>query len=604
MTRVRWEDLRVKGQYRPELKPYYHDDLIAYDTETIDGRAILITDSKGNHIFPESLEDCLNFLTRRKYRSVMGWFKNIKYDTEAILKWCDEKTIKEFKPTCEMNIFSDDGKIELKYIPGKMLKITKNKHVFIFYDIGNFLRGALDDLANKYLGERKLKAPVEWSPDLTIDDFKTPAMLEYCKRDSLLTERLARVFMDACNSFGIFSKNYCSPASLATHYYLTKIDIPTLRDMGGGRNYYLKTAYAAYKGGFISSFKKGYFPKIYVYDINSAYPYAMTKLPNLAKGKFITGFREIPKDSYMGWFECLIESKPEHLEKGLGPPHISPVPIYVRKFNRNFYFAGRIKATITLLEYEALKNDFNITPLKGVFWRPTEDIEYLYADVVNELYKLKSDYKGKDKNLYSVVKTVLNGFYGKTIQKIPRDESNEFNTGNLFNPYHASYITAHSRIQVYEFIKRHGIFGCVGVMTDGVAMEHKVDEPLTKALGDWDLDIVGEAVFIGSGLYTVRSGDKVKTATRGFKITDRYDFFSLLANNLETDKITMPQRVRLSFKEALRLKKFDKWNLIEEGIKKININCDLKRDWVREFNNCHDALNSVIESNPYIVNMY
>lgn len=603
MTRPEWTQLNIKRQYRPDLKPYYHDDLIAYDTETWQGKAVLICDSKGNHCYPESVIDCLSFLCRNKYREIMGWFKNINYDVEAILKWCDEQTIRNFAKTNEMYVCDKDNHFDIKYIPRKMFKVIYNKHSFVFFDIGNFYKGSLNSLGKKYLGETKNETPVDWKTVKKRQMF-TRKMRNYCLQDAALTEGLANEFLKACNGFGIFSKNYCSPASLATHYFMSQVEIPTLHSMTQGKKLRAKLAYEAYKGGFITTFKRGRFDQVYLYDLCSAYPHEMTKLPDMTRGRFKFGLNDVPIDAHMGWMQVLIETPKENF-KPYYPCYFSPVPVYVKKLNKNFYFTGKIKTTITLAEYHALKNDFKITPKMGIYWLPTDDIHYLYHDIIHELYTLKSKYKNGDKNYYALIKILLNGFYGKTIQKIPIAESKEFNTGNLFNPFHASYITAGCRLAVYEFIKRHGALNVIAVMTDGVAYEKPVKEKLGKALGDWDLDMQGQGVFIGSGLYTIRDNltGKVKTATRGFKTTDKIDFFDMLYENKDQAAIKLNQTVRLTYKEALRVKKFADWNLIKDGIKQININCDNKRIWTRGFTNCGDVLNSTIDSAPYFVDM-
>ena len=613
MQRPEWTQLKITRQFRPDLKPYYHDDLIAFDTETWQGKAILIADSKGGYTYPKSLGDCLLFLTRNKYQDIIGWFKNINYDVEAVLKWCDEKTIKEFAKTSEMSLtihhdptISQRTKTDyfLKYIPGKMLKIIANKRSFIFFDIGNFLKGSLNELAKTYLGDEKINIEIDWKTVKKRQMF-TVKMRKYCIHDAEITEGLAQVFLNACNGFGIFSKNYCSPASLATHYFMSKVDIPTLHSMTQGKKLRGKLAYEAYKGGFISTFKKGRFDRVFLYDINSAYPDGMTRLPDMTKGRFKFGLGDIPPDATMGWMQVIIETTKENF-KPYYPAYFSPVPVYVKKLNKNFYFVGKVKTTITLLEYQALKNDFNITPTMGIYWIPTEEPVYLYRDIIQELYELKSQYKTGDKNYYALIKILLNGFYGKTIQKIPTAETKEFKTGNLFNPFHASYITASCRIRVYDFIKKHGALNLIAVMTDGVAYEKELkNQELSKDLGAWSLDMRGEGVFIGSGLYTIRDDitGKVKTATRGFKTTDKLDFFDMLYANRDKHAIEMSQTVRLTYKEALRVKKFVDWNLLKDGIKKININCDNKRIWAGQWAKCSDVLKTTVDSAPYFVNM-
>jgi DNA polymerase elongation subunit (family B) len=603
--RVEFDSLEIRRQYRDNSNPFYYDDLIGYDTETYEGRAVLITDSKGAVCHPESFSDCINFLTRKKYRGVLGWFKNLAHDVDSILKWLYVDVIKILRDKGELRFSSETEKIELFLIDRKMLKLTRHKNSFTFFDIGNFLKGSLEKLAKQYLSIEKLEAPVDWKK-VVPSDFKKPDMITYCKRDSLITEKLSQNFIDACNRLGIFTKNFCSPASLARHYFMSHVNIPTLGEVTRGRKLGVKFAYNAYKGGFISTFKKGYFEKVHLYDINSAYPFEIAKLPNLAKGRFVYGKDKVAKGAFHGWMHVKIFSKSHDM---YSPEYYNPIAIYIRKLNKNFYFGGNFECYITLDEYRILRNDFDIQIVEGYYWIPNE-LELLYNDIIYNLYEMKSNFKNKDESLYDVIKKVMNGFYGLLIQKIPIAESKHFRTGNLFNPFHAAYITAGCRIQVYKAIKQFGAHDLIAVMTDGIAFSTEKDFDLSNELGMWGPDMIGEGVFIGSGLYTIRNEIKSKTATRGFsmRVTNRVDddpksvdFFTMLSKNLDKTIMRLPQKIRLSYKEALRLKKFAEWNVIQDDEKRININCDTKRIWAREFKNCRDVLENVIDSQPIIL---
>lgn len=598
-----FSQLKVAKQYRPHLKPFHALDLIAYDTETIKGIARLICDSKGEFIYPNSIEDCLSFMTRKKYRGILGWFYNINYDVEACLKHLPEEEIRELAKFGEVTDYANlVDKVNIKLIDRKMLILSRHQHAFKYFDIGGFYKGGLNKATEKYLGRSKMDPEIDFktATDDELEDWiRSDKAIEYCIQDAKDTEDLAWNFIKTLNEFGLFTQNFASPASIATHHFLTKCEIPTLLDVSRGKRFPVKVAYEAYKGGFIQTFKKGYFENIYLYDINSAYPYWISKLPDLTRGRLKTSIGKIPKNAFMGWMRVVIRSKSNG---AYDPNYFNPVAVKVKKFNKNFYFGGTFRATITKLEYDILKNDFDIEIKEGTYWIPNKEIKFMYADEVNRLYDLKSKSKD-DKNLYWVLKTILNGYYGKLIQKIPKKNSTEFDavTGNLFNPFHASYITAGCRMQVYEFIKRHGPENLVAVMTDGIAFSKRCDHEFTKELGDWSIDMQGEGVFIGSGLYSIRSGDEIKTATRGFQLTKKFDFFNLLAQNLDNDKIEFPQTVRLTYREALRVKRFVDWNILEQGLKFVNINCDTKRIWAREFENCRDVLNNVIDSTPIFV---
>ena len=60
-------------------------------------------------------------------------------------------------------------------------------------------------------------------------------------------------------------------------------------------------AYRSYYGGRFEILKRGFVGKAYLYDINSAYPYAITQIPDLSKGKWIKR-KTIHKDAKLGFF--------------------------------------------------------------------------------------------------------------------------------------------------------------------------------------------------------------------------------------------------------------------------------------------------------------
>jgi len=459
MTRIDFAELEIAKQYRSQLTPFYYSDLIAYDTETLKGQARLIADSKGNYIYPESIEQCLAFLTRRKFRGILGWFYNINYDTEAILKWAPEEEIRELAKFGEITDYANIiDQVKIKLIDRKMLILTRAKQATKFFDIANFYKGGLGKNAEKYLGISKKDPNIDFensTDEQILDWLHTDEAIEYCIHDAYLTEKLAQNFIDTCNRFGLFTANFCSPASIATHHFLSNCNVPTLNQCSQGRKLPVKIAYEAYKGGFIQTFKKGYFENVHLYDIKSAYPYWVSKLPDLSKGRLKFSMKKVPADAYMGWMRVIVHTP---LNGAYNASYFNPLATFIKKFNKNYYFGGKFRASITLLEYETLKNDFEIEIKEGYYWVPDE-IDLLYEKEVNRLYDLKEQ-NTDDKNLYQLLKTILTGYYGKLIQKIPAKESSEFEakTGNLFNPFHASYITAGCRMQAYEFMREHFIF--------------------------------------------------------------------------------------------------------------------------------------------------
>ena len=616
IRRIQYDDLIVTPQWRNEIEDYCPDQVSGYDSETLNGKARLLTDSNRAFCHPQNFAECLKFLTRRKNRNSMGWWYNLDYDFSAILKWLDAKTVTEFIVD-ESMLFHDGPTIyKIKYIRKKCLSIVVNRYTFNFFDVMNFLPGGLDKNAKKYLGDKKISPPVDWK-NTTIEDLYSPAMIEYCVQDSILTAQLASLLIKTCNGFGIYSQAYYSEASLAAHYFRKNCTIPKLSEISKGKALRTRLAWQAYRGGWIQTYKRGAFDQVTVYDINSAYPAQIAALPDLTRGRFVYqhGDKEPPPDAKMGWMDCYIITDlygKDGAEKDpYGAHYFNPVATYIPGKSMNYYFRGVIRSTITMLEYDALKHYYQIIPLQSYYWIPEKEIKYIYKDVINKLYELKSTYKNGDQNFYHLTKILMNGFYGKLIQKIKtvKNGNVKWKTGQLFNPFHGSYVTAYCRVKVFQYIQKYvNPESVIGIMTDSVATSEppfcRSKEDFGKGLGQWSLDKQGPAVFLGSGMYTVKKpGGGFTTAGRGFHGINKLNFFELLKENFLSDEIKLPQTVRLTYKEALRLKKYDKFNIIENGIKALNVNMDKKRFWKNNFVTCGDALQMVVESEPFYANM-
>jgi hypothetical protein len=115
---------------------------MAFDTETVNGRCFLISDSDGNHLNDKEFKDLtglLSYLNQKKYRITNNWFYNLEYDTNAILHFL---TFDERQFIASFNYVNYD-KYRISIIPKKELKISvlqddKLLHTTAFYDLAQF----------------------------------------------------------------------------------------------------------------------------------------------------------------------------------------------------------------------------------------------------------------------------------------------------------------------------------------------------------------------------------------------------------------------------------------------------------------------------------
>lgn len=625
-ARIRWKDRRQR--WGSDEKP--HRLWRGLDTETCRGNVKLIADSEGSYLQEPELGTTLEWLYRPTERSV--WF-NLRYDIECILKKL---------PREEMQALLDEGQAHhagfvMQYIPKKMFALKPGEEwkkrgvkASYHYDIMQFFNSSLDNAAKLYLGDQKqgmtkeeVKAfgrdPERWTPE------GYRKMLPYCVHDAKLTARLARLWDDWSKGLELDFTHPISPA------YVTG-----LRAEGRGWPAYTRelhqsvgqAAWLSYAGGRFESRIKGY-GQYWSADITSAYPGVMETLPNPAVPWH--RLKKLKAALAMGdWGFVLASVKvSEDLEWGPLPYHQRSGPI--------IYPVGNLgKRWMTLAEYATFQEDPDITltfheayvakddgtrPLKWI-GRDFKDRQKLKRTCADCGHLAEDDIKPKspcpacggktcDPREY-VLKVLMNAIYGKTMQKTPKEylwrpatldddiiklsqadmvkydngvpmvkDVRVWDMGNLFNPIWGSYITAETRLKLWEAIKA---FDTAAVATDGILTREPIPASFgssEKKLGTWEVDKGPRmGVIVGNGLYQME-GEKPKR--RGFG--EPYAGFEWLKVLREvppdSDIIVIDDERPLHPGEIMKSKK---WTLGDVGNfvafkRQINLNADEKRSF-------------------------
>lgn len=123
-----------------------------------------------------------------------------------------------------------------------------------------------------------------------LEDFESGFIDRYNAIELRLLAILVRLLNDARDQVGIHTSDFYSPANLATELFKqhgVKVSPapPAVEE----------AAYSAFFGGRIEAGAFGtYLGRVYMYDINRAYPYAMASLPDLSQGSWVHGTQYVP----------------------------------------------------------------------------------------------------------------------------------------------------------------------------------------------------------------------------------------------------------------------------------------------------------------------
>jgi len=583
-----------KTSFNLENKP-----IVALDTETEKGKAFVIgyTSSLGSYQYTiKSFNDFLNFCVRYKLYNSNNFFYNLDYDINALIKHLPFQKLLELALLNETNLEND---VILKIIPNKCLEINYLKRIYRFFDIAQFFnKMKLDDIGEKILGIKKVKLPYDianLSAEDYFNDYKYKREIDiYLKRDTEITYKLCVHLINVTKKF-MNPKYLYSQASFSQQYFLENMH----RDYKNQSNAIYDFALKSYNGGRFEILKRGTYDAVRTYDIRSAYPSENIDIPALDTGTW--------KRNKIYDETALISLLKVEVE---GYSHISPMKAENRTMI--YYPIGKRILHINKKEYETLKlYNYKVKVLDGYNYYE-DNPEYPFT-FLNKFYDEK-ERLGKTHNNYMFYKIIINGFYGKTIQLHSQDEiiedneeqtqiskidnkiftEKKFKAGLLFNPIVAQEITGNTRSKLLNAVVDIQK-DVIGFATDSITSLTKPNIKIGKKLGEWDAEKTGSKRYtcLGSG-DSFYEGENMKF--RGFGTG--YNPNEVIKGNKSL--ITLPIKRAIKLKATFRTieKDVNKFNLILDGEKSLNLNFDKKRIWLDKFNNANEVYTKQIESKP------
>ena len=580
-------NIRVRKQNRNLNYVKQAREIIAVDTETDDGDIFLIADSDGNFLDLNNItfKKVVEFLLHHEGKWI--FFYNLSYDADCILKLLPEEILKSYKWKKELHFTF--GKYVIHYIDKKKLTIRKGNHSVNCYDIMQYYDRK--SLLNAY--RESIKKPLDDSY-LKMKDrrnvFGVPyysrnkkQVRKYCISDCVLTKELSEYWISVFYQvFGFYPDNWISAGYLAEKVMLNNgLNVPKFNEI----EYQIQEiARNSFYGGRFELIQRGYIGECYLYDINSAYPYALTTLFEITDGKWFNS-KKINCESKIGFFSIIAD-----IDDSV---KITPFPF--RKKNRTIcYPCGKFQTFVTLDEIRSIQGDckIKVTILDSWQFIPNKNCKKPFKDFIDEQYQKRLKLKQENNPLEHPIKIILNSIYGKMAQR-----TNNV-IGNLFNPVIASYITGFTRAELYRFTKKYNLDKqVVAYATDSVACQKKIPRLDNKELGKMKLDKEDQdVIFLSNGFYKF---DKWKKRGIGYDNSRKQEIEHI---NTFVDKegnlCIMVKTTRTThIKSGILYNKLKDVGKIEPYSKKINLNSDKKRHWDSDL----ESLNEKTKCNSYAI---
>lgn len=504
---------------RPYI-PAFERRFVAWDGEGIEDRYIILANSDGRYIVNEqglSTEECLEFLLEYAGKPVNHVWFAFGYDVAMML---GASIPLEAESGGSLRELHENGETRwndyiIRYIPRKMFQVTHlpTRRTFTSWDAHGFFQTSFLGAAREWLGdvpelvERGKAAREEFSTWELEDILRYNA--EECR---LLVDIMIRL-REALRAAGLKVSRWDGAGAVAAAW---------LKSQNAGQWYgkipedMIEPLATAYFGGRNELAATGW-GRVYHYDLNNAYPSALSMAPDLSKLSWRRVKRpELDKLPDFSIVRVRWELRPS--DHG-GPGQWNPFPWRTPRGQILFPYSGR--GWYWTVEVKAAARRFRKVRLPWLeleeAWVPEGEWAFPWRDRIQELYELRRQWKAEGNPAQIPLKLVLNSLYGKMAQKVSRQKERAPAWRNMAL---AGWITAVTRARISDALDAAGGW-VVCVMTDGIWSLRPIDHavPIGKGLGEWSFEPEDEyGAFCGAGLYEAwsRDGRRRQYKQRGF----------------------------------------------------------------------------------------
>lgn len=436
-----------------------------------------------------------------------------EYDVNMILR---DLTVAHFQ-RLRTNGYVKYKNYRIEHVPSKWLQITQygetypeNKRDRItvkICDTFGFFQTSFVKALKAYLPDHPLMVQLDiiekGKQERKHFTFAKIQMIEtYWRVEIALMKALIEKLRELLYSVNLKIKNWHGPGALANYAYQRE-GVRKHKSQCSEAIY--DAARFAYAGGRFERFYIGRFNGGWSYDLNSAYPWAISRLPSLTEGEW----RWNPNPSR------IVEFGVYNIRMRGNPLSQKPAPLFHRDSAGNMSYPWVTEGWYWSPEAQSVFYSKDVEILGGweyVGWK-TRPFRF-----VEEIYRERREMKIANIAAQMALKLLLNSLYGKQAQRVGWER-----TGGAPKWHQlewAGYVTSATRARLYQLMSRipRGEY-LIAVETDGLyttanPIQLGVSDSLD--LGGWEIKKFQEILYVQSGMYAIQTvKDGWKTKYRG-----------------------------------------------------------------------------------------
>lgn len=503
---------------------------------------------------------CLEaILSTANARGVINIAFAFDYDTNMIIRDLPYRVTKRLKE----NGFCYWKGYRIEHRPHKWFQVSRrtdagNRISVRIYDIFSFFGTSFVEACKAYIGETpellRIQEGKEHRSTFYYSDLADTVYPYWLVEGKYLVELANRLRL-AINKAGLKITSWHGPGAVATALF-KKYDVKSLMDRDIPKEVNLAARYA-YSSGRFEPFRGGYYPEdIWIADINSAYPYALSRLPRLDNGKWqhtnsAESISALERGVRLGIFRVRYTGKGRLSYSMRG----GPMPYFYRSADNRIHYPciveGWYMAPEAWLGYRFDKDNTEI--VEGWIYHDDGSSPFGWiAELFHERQKLKAEGNPGEKG----VKLGLNSAYGKMAQRIGWNE--ETRRPPVYHQLEwAGTITATCRAMLYTAmlgVAKEG--GLISADTDGIISSTPfkyLPNGEGNGLGEWEVKKYTGILYLQNGIYWLRdsSGNWLPPKSRGIPRAS-LDFDAGIAAFRNGKKLVVHQQQFIGYGTALR----------------------------------------------------
>lgn len=448
---------------------------------------------------------------------------------------------------------------EVTPIDGKYRRSTT------LYDVHSFFQCSFVNACKEYLGDdetlqamhqMKLKRDSFTLDDTTVDAYWL-SELDYLVR-------LCNTLRDLLAAVNIKPRGWYGPGAVASalmsqHKMQRFYQNPIPDDI-------IDIAEKAYYGGRFEQFKVGKLDQVYEYDIRSAYPNVINRLPDFGAALWCSNTymdSEYPERIFDFGLYCV------SWDIDRPPYEIGPLPwrdrsgriFYPLKGYRSWYWGIEIKQCITRT---FPKESFQIHESRIPTWE--NDVTRIPFRWVEAMYDDRARMKADGNPAQKALKLGLNSLYGKLAQSAgTRKTENGYVKPKWHNVLWAGYITAFTRGMIYN-AARASRATVVAIETDAIFTTKPLpDIDIGTRLGQWEQTDIERILYVHSGIYYALNGGVWKLKSRGVEAdkSKSADHWIEIFARLPSHPVDITLKLRRFGTDIRQTKRFGNWYTFE-----------------------------------------